>query len=63
MKIAAVICNIILFGFTLLVLLSEGLSRESIYIIFTIWALLTMILSTVVISFVGATNGWVGLKW
>lgn len=56
MKIAAVICNIILFGFICLVLVSEGPSKEAIYTVFTIWWLLTLIISAVVISRSGASR-------
>lgn len=60
MKIMAVICNIVLFGFTCLVLLVDGLPKAVSYIVFTLWLLLTLILSSVVISRSGASDGWLG---
>ena len=61
MKIVAVICNIVLFGFTCLVLVVDGLPKGTSYIVFTLWSLLTLILSSVVISRSGASDGWLGL--
>jgi formate hydrogenlyase subunit 3/multisubunit Na+/H+ antiporter MnhD subunit len=61
MKIVAVICNIVLFGFTCLVLLVDGPPKGASYIVFTLWLLLTLILSSVVISRGGASDGWLGL--
>ena len=62
MKILAIICNIILFLFTCLVLVTDGPPTETIYIVFTLWTFLTLILNTVVISGIRAGNGWVGLN-
>ena len=58
MKILAFTCNIILFIFTCLVLVTDGLPREAIYIVFTLWTLSTLILSAVVILRIGASEGW-----
>jgi hypothetical protein len=57
MKIAAVVCNIVLFGFTCLVLLADGLPKGASYIVITLWLLLTLILTSVVISRSGASDG------
>jgi hypothetical protein len=56
MKIAAVICNIVLVVFHCFVLLTDGFPRETSYIIFNLWALLTMILSVMVILRFGTSN-------
>ena len=50
MKIAAIICNIVLFVFTCFVLMTDGVSSEAAYIVFTLLLLLVPILSLVVIS-------------
>jgi hypothetical protein len=50
MRIVALICNILLFGFTGVVLLVDGPPRAARYIVFTLWTLLTLVLSTVVIA-------------
>jgi uncharacterized membrane protein len=49
MKIAAIICNIVLFVFHCFVLLTDGFPREAGYIVFTLWSFFTMILSAVLI--------------
>ena len=61
MRIVALFCNIGLFLFTCFVLLTDGPPKETVYIILTMWALLTLILSAVVIIRVGASDGWLGL--
>ena len=61
MRVAAVICNIVLFAFICLVLAVDGLPTEASYIVFTVWALMTLILSPAVISRRGASDGWLGL--
>ncbi len=58
MKMVAIICNIILFGFTCMVIVTDGLSRETGYIVITLWWLLTMILNSVVISLIGDWQGF-----
>ena len=50
MKIIAIIGNVFLFLFTCFILVTDGFPKKAIYIVFTVWSLLTMILSTVVIS-------------
>ena len=62
MKILAIICNIILFLFTCFVLVTDGPPTETIYIVFTLWTFLTLILNTVMISGIRVGNGWVGLN-
>lgn len=62
MKIAAVICNIVLFLFTCFVLVTDGPPKGASYIVFTLWSQLTRILSAVVISRIGASDGWLGLR-
>lgn len=61
MNIVAAICNVLLFGFTCVVLLSEGTSKETGYIVLTLLLLLMPILSLVVIVPSGASNGWLAL--
>jgi formate hydrogenlyase subunit 3/multisubunit Na+/H+ antiporter MnhD subunit len=61
MKIVAVICNVVLFGFTCLVLVTDGPPKGASYIVFTLWSLATLILNAVVISRSGASDGWLGL--
>jgi hypothetical protein len=50
MKVLTLVLNIILFVFTCFVLVTDGLSKEALYIVFTLWAILTPIFSVVVIS-------------
>ena len=50
MRIVAVICNVVLFVFTCFVILTDGLPREAVYLIFTFLLLLVPILSSVVLS-------------
>ena len=50
MRIAAVICNIVMFAFLCLVLRTDGLPTQAAYIVFTLWSLMTLILSAVVLS-------------
>ncbi len=57
MKILAVIFNIILIGFSCLVLITDGFPADPVYVIFTLWSLLTLILSSVVIYYIGASDG------
>jgi hypothetical protein len=61
MKIVAIICNIILFGFICFVLATEGPPRGTAYIVFTLWSILTLILSLVLISRTGAGKGLPGI--
>src|SRR5512133_2973034 len=49
MKISAIICNILLLLFTCLVLLTDGISREAVYIILTVLLLLVPVLNSIVI--------------
>lgn len=58
MKIAAVVCNIVLFGFTCIVLLVDGPPKGAGYIVFTLWLLVTLIFSAAVMSRSGASDGW-----
>ena len=58
MNFVAVVCNALLFVFTCFVLLTDGFPGQASYIFLTLWALLTLILSAVVISRIGARDGW-----
>lgn len=49
MKLLAFICNVALFGFTCLVILTDGMSREAVYIVLTLLLLLVPVLNLVVI--------------
>lgn len=60
MKIAAVICNVILFGFICLVLVVDGPPKGASYIVFTLWSLFTLIFNVAVISRSGSSNRWQG---
>jgi formate hydrogenlyase subunit 3/multisubunit Na+/H+ antiporter MnhD subunit len=61
MKIMAILCNIVLFLFICLVLVTDGLPKETVYIVSTLWTFLTLILNSVVISRIGARDGWLRL--
>jgi hypothetical protein len=62
MKIAALICNIALFGFIALVLFTEGPPHATVYIVFSVLTVVIPILNMVVISTIGASDGWRGLS-
>jgi hypothetical protein len=49
MKIGAIICNIVLFGFTCLVLVTDGPAQETAYVVFGLLLLLVPILNAVVL--------------
>jgi multidrug transporter EmrE-like cation transporter len=49
MKTLAITCNIILFAFTCLVLETDGLPEKVSYMVFTVWMLLTLVLTPIVI--------------
>jgi len=57
MKTAAIICSVVLFAFTCVVLSTDGLPTDSTYIVFNMWLLLTLILNVVVISRIGVNDG------
>jgi len=57
MKIAAVICNVVLFAFTCMVLLNDDFPAQAAYIVFNVWLLLTPILSLLVLIRGGAGAG------
>jgi hypothetical protein len=52
MKITAIILNVILFLFSCLVLITDGLPKEAAYIVFSIWLFLTQIFSVAVLIFI-----------
>lgn len=62
MKIVAIVCNVILSLFTCLVLATDGIPKDFIYIIFSLLLVLVPILSAVVISRSKADNKWPGLQ-
>ena len=62
MKIVAAICNVIWFGFTCLVLVTDGLPKEAGYIFISLLHLLTPLLTLVVLFRSGASDGWMGLR-
>lgn len=62
MKIVAVICNIVLFLFTCLVLLTDGLPKEAGYIIATLLVLLTPPFTLAVFFRSGVSDGRPGLQ-
>jgi hypothetical protein len=62
MKILAVICNVVLFAFTCMVLLTDGLPTQATYMAFTLWLLMTLILNVVVISRIRSEEGRLWLQ-
>jgi hypothetical protein len=62
MKIVTIVCNVILSLFTCLVLATDGIPKDFIYIIFSLLLVLVPILSAVVISQSKADNKWPGLQ-
>ncbi len=58
MRILAVACNVVLFGFTCLVLVTDGPPQGTGYTVFTLWSLSTLVLSSMVISHGGASDSW-----
>jgi hypothetical protein len=50
MKTPAIVCNVVLFAFTCMVMATDGLPTKAAYIVFTVWSLVTLILSPIVIS-------------
>jgi len=62
MKIIAIILNVLLIGFTCLVLVTDGFPTDPVYVIFTLWSLVTLILSSVAIYYFGVNEGWLRLR-
>ena len=62
MKTAAIICSVVLFAFTCVVLATDGLPTDSTYVVFNVWLLLTLILNVVVISRIRAGEGRLWLQ-
>ena len=60
MKIVAVFCNVVLFGFICLVLVVDGPPKGASYLVFTLWSLMTLILSAAVVFRMAANDGWLG---
>ena len=58
MKIVALACNIILIGFTSLVMLTDGAPKENAYIVFGLLLILVPILNAALISRIGLKGGW-----
>jgi hypothetical protein len=58
MKLLIVILNVILFLFTCLVLVTDGISKETFYIVLTLLLLLVPVFNMVVIMRNGANKGW-----
>ena len=61
MNLLAVVCNVLLFAFTALVVASDGPASEPAYIVFSLICFLVPILNVVVISRIGARSGWLGI--
>ncbi len=56
MRITAIICNVVLFAFTCLVIVTDGPARETVYVVFSFLLLVVPILSAVVLwRFSGST--------
>ncbi len=62
MKTVAAICNVVWFGFTCLVLVTDGFPKEAGYIFISLLHLLTPLLTLVVLFRSGASDGWLGLR-
>jgi hypothetical protein len=62
MKIIAIICNVVLFVFTGIVLVTDGTPTDTAYIIFTLLVLLIPIFNVVVLTRSGVDNGWLDLQ-
>lgn len=62
MRLVALICNILLFGFMCLVLITDGFPREIVYIVFTLLTPLILILNALVIFRSGMSHGWLGFQ-
>jgi hypothetical protein len=62
MKIFAFICNVVLFLFSCMVLAGDGLPTEPVYIFFTWWIHLTMVLNAVLVFLIGKREGWLGFR-
>lgn len=62
MNLVAFICNIAFIGFFCLVLLTDGIPRETAYIVFTLFTLLVPILSSIVIFRSTENNGWLSFS-
>ena len=62
MRIVAGICNVALFLFVCVVLVTDGPSKETVYIVFSWLAVLIPILSAAVIFGSRASDGWLGLQ-
>jgi len=62
MKIVAIICNIVLFGFTCMVTLTDGPPKGAGYIVFSLLLFLIPILNVFVISQSGAGGGRLGFQ-
>jgi formate hydrogenlyase subunit 3/multisubunit Na+/H+ antiporter MnhD subunit len=60
MKLLAFICNVALLGFTGLVIMTDGMSRQAVYVVFTLWLLLVPIFNMVVLWRSGLVPGWTG---
>jgi amino acid transporter len=58
MKIAAIICNIVLFIFTCFVLITDGPAGEASYIVFTLLLLLVPIMNIVLMLRSRINNSW-----
>ena len=62
MKTAAIICSVVLFAFTCVVLSTDGLPTQATYMAFTLWLLMTLILNVVVISRIRSGEGRLWLQ-
>ncbi len=57
MKVAAVVCNVVLFLFTCMVLVTDGMAKDAIYVVFT-FLLLLMPVVNVAVLLRGAGAAW-----
>jgi len=61
MKLIAFLFNVAAFGFTCLVLATDGISKEAAYIVLTLLLLLVPVFNLVVIAYSKSNAGWLGL--
>ena len=62
MKIVAIVCNVVLFVFSGFLLLTEGPSKEAVYVLLAVLLLLVPVMNLVVISGNRATFSRTGIK-
>jgi hypothetical protein len=62
MKIAAVVCNVVVSLIVFVILVTEGIPKQTVHIAFTVLSALIPILSAAVILRSGVSDGWLGVQ-